>query len=308
MRREVRFWYDEGYVADVLAEGFRHTFDVLRPRRICQGLLDTGLLERGDFVGPEPASIAQLLLVHTEEYVEAISDPDTLARYLLLDPGHPWNENLLRALRLATGGTIEALQAAVEENVLGVNLGGGFHHAQADKAEGFCAIADVAIAIRQLQSQRLVERTLIVDLDYHHGNGNALVFAADESVFTFSLHGGAWCFIDKHNNLDVDLPANADDDTYMALLEENLSGVLELFEPELVVYIAGSDPVVDDTLGQACVTEQGMLRRDRYVTERVLERDIAMAVVTAGGYGAWSWKLYVNYFRWLLEDVAGVGA
>jgi acetoin utilization deacetylase AcuC-like enzyme len=182
-----------------------------------------------------------------------------------------------------------------------VNLGGGFHHAQADKAEGFCAIADVAIAIRCLQAAGEIRRALIVDLDYHHGNGNAQIFAEDENVFTFSMHAGNWCWISKRNNRDVELAPGTDDSAYLQALDRHLPQIIEEFQPDFAVYVAGSDPHCEDLLGDFAISEAGMLARDRTVTRLLWGRGIPMVVVTAGGYGPVSWRIHFNYFRWLLE-------
>lgn len=300
----IHLFYRDEYVYDVLEAGMRHTFDVLRPRRVRDALVDAGLVSRGNFLGAPSLSDAQLALVHTPDYIAAIKDPETLARFLLLDPSHPWDERLLQPFLFAGGGTVAAARIALAEGGIAVNFGGGFHHAQADKAEGFCAIADVAIAIRQLRGDGALERALIVDLDYHHGNGNALIFAQDEDVFTYSLHGVPWCFIDKRNNEDVMLPPRAGDDQYLGALRGSLPQILERFRPDLAIYLAGSDPFVEDTLGDAEVSEAGLLERDRFVTQQLRSRGIPMAVVMAGGYGLSSWRIYRNYFSWLLTTGA----
>ena len=142
----------------------------------------------------------------------------------------------------------------------------------------------------------------MIDLDYHHGNGNSLVFGNDETVFTFSMHNVPWCFIDKRNNLDVELPAHVDDATYLGILRDRLPGVLSGFAPDLAVYLAGSDPHADDLFGDADLTFEGLLERDRFVTRALLARDLPFAVVTAGGYGPQSWQVHFNYYRWLLES------
>lgn len=300
MTTKPTLFYRDEYVYDVLEAGLRHTFDVLRARRVRDALVSAGAAGEDDFRAADALTPGQLALVHTPEYIAAIQDPATLARYLLLDPLHPWDDRLLQPFLFASGGTLAAARAAIEGRGIAVNFGGGFHHAQPDKAEGFCAIADVAIAIRTLKQEGLLERALIVDLDYHHGNGNALIFASDESVFTYSLHNVPWCFVEKANNEDVMLPPRATDREYLGALESTLPGVLERFRPDLAFYLAGSDPFVEDTLGDALVSEEGMLERDRLVTHELRGRDIPMAVAMAGGYGPSSWRIYRNYFCWLL--------
>jgi len=300
----VRFFYSDQYVNDVVEGGPRHAFDILKARRIRDALIKTGLIGPDDFIAGPPMSREQLLLVHTASYLNDISRPEVLAKLLLLDPAHPWNDRLLEPFVYAAGGTVAAARIARAEGIVGVNLGGGFHHAQADKAEGFCAIADVAIAIRLLQRTGDVRRVLIVDLDYHHGNGNAQIFADDESVFTFSIHAGNWCWISKENNCDVELPPKTGDAAYLEALETHLPRIVERFAPDFAIYVAGSDPYRGDLLGDFNISEHGMLVRDQMVTHHLWRRGIPLAVVTAGGYGPESWRIHFNYFRWLLTPEA----
>ncbi len=299
----VRFFYRDEYVYDVLEAGIRHAFDVEKPRRIHDALIAAGLVTAADFIAAPPVSDDELRLVHTPEYLAQIRRPEVLARLLFLDPAHPWDDRLMEPFLYASGGTVAAAQSAVRERVIAANLGGGFHHAQADRADGFCAIADVAIAIRCLQRSREVRRVLIVDLDYHHGNGNAEIFADDESVFTFSMHAGNWCWISKRNNLDVELPAHTTDASYLQTLRLHLPRVISASRPDLAIYVAGSDPFAGDALGDFDISEAGMLERDCLVTGEIWERGIPMVVVTAGGYGEASWRIHFNFFRWLLHVV-----
>lgn len=297
----LRFFYRPEYVYDVVEAGARHTFDVLKPRRIHHALLSTGLITDAGFIAAPSLSREQLLLVHTAAYLDEIHRPDVLAKLLLLDRDHPWDDRLIEPFLYASGGTVAAARMACAEHLIGVNLGGGFHHAQADKAEGFCAIADVAIAIRALQASGEVRRVLIVDLDYHHGNGNAQIFAEDESVFTFSMHAGNWCWISKRNNRDIELLPGTGDEAYLEALSEHLPPIIEELRPDFAVYVAGSDPHREDLLGDFDISEAGMLARDCMVTRQLWGRGIPMVVVTAGGYGPVSWRIHFNYFRWLLE-------
>lgn len=303
-RPHVRVLFRPEYVSDVLEAGARRTFDTEKPRRIRDALVADGLLDPAQIVVPERVSRAELLLVHTPAYLDEIARPETLARLLFLDPAHPWDDRLADPFLYAAGGTVAGARLAVALPGIAVNLGGGYHHAQVDKAEGFCAIADVAIAVRALQRAGAARRVLIVDLDYHHGNGNAEIFAADESVFTFSMHAGNWCWISKRHNLDIELPSGTGDDEYLGTLAAHLPGIVAGFRPDFAVYVAGSDPFEGDLLGDFRVSEAGMLARDRLVTRELWGRGVPMLVVTAGGYGPQSWRIHYNYVRWLLSDAA----
>jgi acetoin utilization deacetylase AcuC-like enzyme len=159
-----------------------------------------------------------------------------------------------------------------------------------------------------VQRERRVSRVLIVDLDQHHGNGNALIFADDESVFTFSVHGGNWCWIEKRHNRDVELPAHVGDAVYLDTLRAHLPAIMRDFQPDLAVYVAGSDPFIEDTLGDFDLSAAALLERDRFVTDQIWGRGIPMVVVTAGGYGPTSWRIHFNFLRWLLGGGDLIGA
>jgi acetoin utilization deacetylase AcuC-like enzyme len=299
-----RIFYRDEYVSHVAEAGFRHVFDSEKPRRVRDALVRAGLMQPRDFLSAPPLGESELLLVHTPAYLEEIRQPERLARLLLLDPDLPWNERLLEPFLYAAGGTLAAARLAVSARDIAVNLSGGYHHAQADKAEGFCAIADVAIAVRALQRERKIRRTLIVDLDCHHGNGNAEIFSTDESVFTFSMHGNNWCRITKRNNRDIELPSHVGDAVYLESLRRHLTEIFCTFAPDLVMYVAGSDPFIGDLLGDFDITEAGMLARDQFVTETARQRGLPLVVVAAGGYGPDSWRILYNYVRSLLSDGA----
>jgi len=299
-----RLYYRPEYVLDAREQGMRETFDVRRPQRIRDALVRCGAADAAEFLAPAPLADEDLRLVHSPAYLASIRTPATLARLLLLDPAQPWDDRLLLPFLYAAGGTLAAALAAAADGGIGLNLAGGYHHAQADKAEGFCAIADVAIAIRRLQRDRQVARVLIVDLDYHHGNGNAEIFAADESVFTFSMHANNWCWLTKRHNLDIELPSHTGDAAYLEALERHLPPLLADFQPECVFYLAGADPFVEDRLGDFDISETGMLARDRFVTAAVRQRGLPLVVVTAGGYGPSSWRVHFNFYRALLADAA----
>jgi acetoin utilization deacetylase AcuC-like enzyme len=108
----------------------------------------------------------------------------------------------VRAYVLAAGGTTMAAREALVRGA-GINIGGGFHHAFADLASGFCYINDLAVAIRVLQRERLIERAAIVDADLHQGNGTAHLFLNDPCVFTLSIHQEHLYPIKQKSDLDI---------------------------------------------------------------------------------------------------------
>jgi acetoin utilization deacetylase AcuC-like enzyme len=173
---------------------------------------------------------------------------------------------------------------ALEDGRAG-HLGGGFHHAYADHGEGFCMLNDVAVALRVLLDEGIIARAAVVDLDVHHGNGTASVFAGDPTVFTFSVHQEHNYPADKPpSDLDVGLEDGTGDGEYLGALEAGLRQTLDAQDPELVVYLAGADPYRDDQLGGLSLTLDGLRGRDRMVISECRERGVPVAVVLAGGY------------------------
>jgi acetoin utilization deacetylase AcuC-like enzyme len=255
-------------------------------------LLRQGTLGDADFVAPIPATREQLALAHTAEYLRKIDGDDfTFAERMRLEI--PFSEAGRDAMVLCCGGTHLAGRLALERGRAG-HLGGGFHHAYAGHGEGFCLLNDVAVAARALVHEGAVERVAIVDLDVHHGNGTASIFADDPAVFTLSVH-------QEHNypahkppsDLDIGLEDGVRDEEYLGLLEPALEVVLggratkgasEHAAPDLVLYLAGADPYADDQLGGLRLTLDGLRRRDRMVFEATRSRGVPVAVVLAGGY------------------------
>jgi acetoin utilization deacetylase AcuC-like enzyme len=186
--------------------------------------------------------------------------------------------------RRASGGTLGACLAALEEG-FAANLAGGTHHAFAGRGEGYCVFNDSAIAARAVQAEGLVERVVVVDTDVHQGNGTAAILGADPSVFTFSIHGARnFPFHKEESNLDVALPDGADDGEYLDALESALEKALDRSGAQLAIYLAGADPYEDDRLGRLHISKEGLAERDRLVLESCRERGIPVAVTMAGGY------------------------
>ena len=174
---------------------------------------------------------------------------------------------------------------SLEDGVSG-NLAGGTHHACPDHGEGFCVLNDVAIAIRVLQREEEIRRALIIDLDVHQGNANALCFADDDSVFTFSMHGARNFPMRKPpSDLDVPLPDHCGDLEYLALLER-LPCREHRSRPDLVFLLSGVDVVVGDRYGRLAMTRDGLRRRERRVLGELFERGLPTTLVLSGGYAA----------------------
>ncbi|MEM1241027.1 MAG: histone deacetylase [Cyanobacteria bacterium P01_H01_bin.26] len=225
-----------------------------------------------------------LELVHDSAYVTAYCDGglDAKAQRRI---GLPWSEALVRRTCTAVGGTILTAKLALNQG-LACNTAGGTHHAFPGYGAGFCIFNDIAIAIRLLRIQNLLQTVLIVDLDVHQGDGTAWIFRNDPGVFTFSMH----CAVNfpgrkQTSDLDVPLAAGTEDDEYLARLAAHLPDLLSQVKPDLVLYDAGADPHRDDRLGKLALSDEGLYRRDWYVLETCTRAGYPVACVIGGGYG-----------------------
>ena len=254
-------------------------YTLLRDRVIAEGIVDRERLH-----DPAPVSREDLLSVHTSDYVDSFTG-GRLGADAERRLGFPWSPALVERSYRAAGGTLEAAAFAVEHGVA-MNLAGGTHHAFPSHGEGFCVFNDTAIAIRALQRERRIRRALVVDLDVHQGNGTHAIFAGDDSVFTFSMHGGKnYPFHKVAGCVDVELNDGTEDDEYLELLFRRLPQAIVASRADLLIYLAGADPHERDRLGRLALTFDGLARRDAFVLEQAREVGLPVAVTIAGGYG-----------------------
>lgn len=277
----LKVFYSPYYYADI---GEGHVFPIRKFELVRDCLLEEKTLASGEIVEPEPASVEDVLLVHTEDYVSRLINGN-LTQKEIRRLGLPWSKSLVRRSFLATSGTINAAKSALENGVAS-NLAGGTHHAFPNRGEGFCVLNDVAIAIRVLQREGLARRFLIVDCDVHQGNGTAFVFQNEPEVFTFSMHGAKNYPLFKENStLDIELPDRIGDAEYLRILSQNLPVVFS-HEPDIVFYLGGADPFEKDKLGRLSLTIEGLKRRDELVLEYARAHSIPIVTVMSGGYAA----------------------
>jgi acetoin utilization deacetylase AcuC-like enzyme len=239
------------------------------------------LLEQAGLAVIEPPRVEWELVerVHELEYLKKLRFGTLSSREQRL-LGFPWSQMMLeRALR-ASGGTLMAAQDALRLG-LGINLAGGTHHAYPDHGEGFCVLNDVAIAIRALP----LERVVVLDLDVHQGNGTAAIFAGDPHVLTISVHGERnYPFRKEASSLDIGLPDGVDDTAYMAVLEQQVLGVVQAFAPQLVFYLAGVDVLANDQFGRFALSLAGAKARDARVFGFCKNLEFPVVSLMAGGY------------------------
>ncbi len=275
----MRVFYSPHYYANI---GEGHVFPIRKFELVRDILHSEGTLTSKDLAEPQPAPLQDVLLVHTEDYVTRLR-AGTLTDKEIRRLGLPWSKGLVRRSFLAAGGTIAAARHALKNRV-GSNLAGGTHHSFPDRGEGFCVLNDAAIAIRVLRRDCLINRVGIVDLDVHQGNGTAFIFAEDESVFTFSMHGAKnYPLFKQKSSLDIELADKTNDKDYMQTLAENLPRVFE-HKPDIIFYLGGADPYEKDKLGRLALTKEGLKKRDEFVLSESKQQGIPIVTTMSGGY------------------------
>ncbi|HVF49037.1 MAG TPA: histone deacetylase [Pyrinomonadaceae bacterium] len=275
----MRVSYTPRYYADI---GEGHVFPIRKFELVRDRLLAEGTLTPAQLIEPQPAPVAEVLLVHTEDYVTRLRN-GTLTPREIRRLGLPWSKALVRRSFLATGGTINAAHFALADGV-GSNLAGGTHHAFADHGEGFCVLNDVAVTIRVLQRGGTIRRAAVIDCDVHQGNGTAAIFTGDPGVFTFSMHGAKnYPLFKVRSTLDVELPDATADAAYLQILREHLPRILA-HAPDIIFYLGGADPYVHDKLGRLALTIEGLRARDELVLHACRAARIPVVTVMSGGY------------------------
>jgi acetoin utilization deacetylase AcuC-like enzyme len=254
-------------------------------RLLVEHLQRLDLLREEQLHRPLPVPRRWLELVHPRSYHEAFSRR-TLSQAEARRIGLPATPGVVRRSWLAVGGTVLTARLALQHG-LACHLAGGTHHAFGSVGSGFCIFNDVAVAARVLLAEGLVQRLLVVDLDVHQGDGTASLFAGDPRVFTFSAHAERNFPLRKaRSDYDLPLPDGLEDQPYLAAVAGVLPDLLSEVRPDLVFYNAGVDPHRQDRLGRLCLTDEGLLQRERMVLEMCLRQGVPVATVIGGGYDA----------------------
>ncbi|KAK9906768.1 hypothetical protein WJX75_007622 [Coccomyxa subellipsoidea] len=232
------------------------------------------------------ATEEDLALAHDSFYVRRFFEGH-LSPKEMRSIGFPWSPGLVSRARASAGGTLAATRALLEWQLpFTANIAGGTHHAFADRGEGFCVFNDIAVSARMAMAEEGIERVLVIDLDVHQGNGTSAIFAGDERVTTFDVHG------DKNypwktrstSTYDVALPDATGDEEYLALLREWLPRLFAQHQPQLVFFQAGVDAMEKDSFGRLSLTRKGLMERNKMVLSKCLEEGVPTVITMGGGY------------------------
>lgn len=262
-----------------------HRFPMEKYSLLHAQLLYEGTVMDSAYFLPDAVSKEVVIRTHDAGYFDRLKNLE-LSASEARKTGFPHSIELIERELLIMGGTLEAARFALKYGV-SMNIAGGTHHAFSNRGEGFCLLNDLAIAARQLQYEGLVNQCLVIDLDVHQGNGTAEIFRNDSSVFTFSMHGKSNYPMHKEmSDLDVALEDKTDDTAYLTLLDFHLKSLLDVVQPDLILYQCGVDVLGTDKLGRLNLSIDGCKQRDKLVLETAKLNRIPVVAAMGGGYSA----------------------
>ena len=194
---------------------------------------------------------------------------------------------ILNPLMLMTQGTLDAAIMSLDRG-FSFNIGGGFHHSSRSKSGGFCVYPDITLAVKQLREYFGIEKSMIIDLDAHQGDGHERDFANDENVHIVDCYNPNIYPSDyearKSIKTDLHITGRTTDAQYLKLMEQEVVPAIRRFRPQFILYNAGTDISVGDPLGGLNISDEVIIKRDEIVFRAALENNIPICMVTSGGY------------------------
>ncbi|CAK9195679.1 unnamed protein product [Sphagnum troendelagicum] len=290
--------YSSAYNIAFLGLERLHPFDSSKWGRIKRFLVEDGLLDHKRVVEPVEATKEDLLVVHTEGYLESLKRSFTVAVItevppLAFLPNFILQQKVLRPFRKQVGGTVLSAKLAKDKG-WAINLGGGFHHCCSNEGGGFCAYADITLTIQFAFSQLGISRVMIIDLDAHQGNGHEHDFMNNKSIYILDMYNSdiyprarpSYPFLDMYENqiIQIQFSSYTTTEKYLDLLSQALEKAAQNFEPDLLIYNAGTDILDGDPLGRLLVSPDGVKQRDEMVFKFSREKNCPIVMLTSGGY------------------------
>jgi acetoin utilization deacetylase AcuC-like enzyme len=243
-----------------------------------------------------PAAESQLELIHTSRHIQKIKEL-ALAGGGAIDPDTFVGEPTYRAALHAAGGACEMTRAlmAGEARLGFCEVRPSGHHAEPDRAMGFCLFNNIAIAAEFAIAELGAKRVFILDWDVHHGNGTAEAFRSRSDVLFASIHQsgiypGTGLMSDLGSGLgegytiNLPVPAGSEEFLWLSLIEHIVLPVAQEFEPDLVLISAGFDAHRDDPLAGCCLDAASFAEMARHVSAFTEALDVPLGAVLEGGY------------------------
>ncbi|XP_019053834.1 PREDICTED: histone deacetylase 2 isoform X2 [Nelumbo nucifera] len=284
--------YSSSYDIAFLGIEKLHPFDSSKWGRVRGFLIRDGVLDKKRTVEPVEASKDDLLVVHSESYLNSLKSSLNVSIIVevppvALLPNCLVQKKVLYPFRMQVGGTVLAAKLAKERG-WAINLGGGFHHCSAESGGGFCVYADISLCIHYAFVRLNISRVMIIDLDAHQGNGHEMDFANDSRVYILDMYNPEIYPRDfvarRHINQRVEIVSGTRTDEYLKQLDKALEVAGHMFDPELVVYNAGTDILDGDPLGLLKVSPDGITSRDEKVFRFAKEKSIPIVMLTSASW------------------------
>ncbi len=266
-----------------------------------------------------------LKLCHTKEYIKEVKeDPDSVVlktyelvrsdgsfnRYDPKSATRPLSDFIDKAM-VHVNGTYLSCRRALD-NQFCYHLGGGMHHAMSDRPGGFCMFNDMVLSIRKLQSQKIIKKAMIIDMDAHKGDGTAEISFGDETIKTYSIHMKDGWPLDGDKTSKSFTPSDLDvgvllSDDYLKKFKESVSEFIEsVGEVDLCIVVHGADVYEYDELesaNQIQLSLDDVLKRDSFIFQLLREKNIPQAWVMAGGYGRRTHEVFWQFLDYSLAHV-----
>ena len=287
--------YHEEYNITIGGLAKLSVFDAEKYGKIYNRIINEFNLSPSQFCIPSgEVSQETLLRVHSERYLESLKNSSVVSKAVYVSllsfvPNFIVQKYLLRPMRLATQGTIDAIDLAVEYG-WAINLAGGYHHAKHCLADGHCIYADIPLAVIRACEEYSANKCLIVDLDAHQGNGYEELIGGWPQVDIFDVYNGSPGFYPNDRYaaqfITYDYPVNSfiQDEEYLSIIKTGLPKAIEQSKPDFIIYNAGTDIYDGDRVGQMSVSREGIIERDEVVFRLAKEHNIPIIMVLSGGY------------------------
>lgn len=296
---------------------YGRVLDILSKQSIKQLSGQSITITDKDLFKPKMPSIDLLRTIHTEAYLKSLESSSKVASIVEVSavsmlPSSIVRKHVLEPMMLATSGTIVAgmiaadraiafksqsmsVSLSTQPSLCAINLAGGYHHASSAQGSGFCVYSDIPLMIRHVHEAYpdKMKKFLIVDLDAHQGNGHEKdkrdgVLPSSISVHIYDQYNSGIFPCDTYAreaiDTDAGLQSGTNDEQYMSLLREKLPSVMTSFQPDMVIYNAGTDCLEGDPLGDLSVTADGIIMRDEYVFQTCRDNNCPLVMVLSGGY------------------------
>lgn len=297
-------FYNSNYNIDLGLLNRLHPFDGLKFKKVydeISSLKNIELIEPDSPVTDSDInefvdSLQELLLKKKRYIIRALEVP-----YIPLVPFSWIDRKILLPMRYGVAGTMLAAKHALQGNNCW-NLSGGYHHASKAKSEGFCIYNDIGMTIESLRKDSTLavdDRILLIDIDAHHGNGNAYIYESDLSVTLFDIYNNDIYpdspYTKQRVDINIPLRHGTGGVEYLNRLKEGLDSISGDYK--LAFVVAGTDVIQEDPLGGLSLSIEDCASRDEIVASKLLEMKLPFVFTGGGGYSSGSAEAIVDGIR-----------